>query len=745
MTTTAPAAPVSRTHPDHPGYKWLALSNTTLGVLMAVMNSSIVLISLPAIFRGIGINPLQPGNISFLLWMIMGYMLVTAVLVVTLGRLGDMYGRARIYNAGFAVFTVASIALALDPFSGSGGALWLILIRVVQGIGGAMLMANATAILTDAFPAERRGFAIGTNSVAAIGGSFIGLLVGGVLSEVDWRLVFWVSVPFGVLGTFWAYKTLRDPVARRSHKIDWWGNLTFGVGLILLLVGVIYAIQPYGTHAEGWTNPFVLTCLIAGVVVLAIFCFVETRVDQPMFNLQLFRIRAFTSGLVATLMSALSRGGLQFMLIIWLQGIWLPLHGYEYEQTPLWSAIYMLPLTVGFLVSAPISGMLSDRFGARLFATGGLVIVALTFAALLVLPTDFNYWVFAVILLVNGIGSGLFISPNMTGIMNSLPADQRGAGSGMMSTLQNSGMALSIGIFFSMLIAGLASSMPTALFSGLTAQQVPANIAGQVANLPPVGTLFAAFLGYNPMQEVLGPQVLGALPPENAATLVGKQFFPNLVTGAFHDGLVVVFAVAIAVSLVGAVASLLRGGKYVHQDVAADDRVEPAEGDPAGPALPAPTVDHVDHHAAPALSAAATGNGNGRPDGNGYAAGDSHTTGTGNGNGRPRPRPTSAPAPVPTPDGGRSLVTGHVTTPDGRPVGATLTAADSGGRQLGRARTDVEGAFTLHARPGAALLICSAPGHRPRAETVTIGAGGVRHDVVLEPTDRPARTPVAGS
>ncbi len=383
--------------------------------------------------------------------------------------------------------------------------------------------------------------------------------------------------------------------------------------------------------------------------------------------------------------------------------------------------------------------MLSDRFGARLFATGGLVIVALTFAALLVLPTDFDYWVFAVILLVNGIGSGLFISPNMTGIMNSLPADQRGAGSGMMSTLQNSGMALSIGIFFSMLIAGLASSMPTALFSGLTTQHVPANIAGEVANLPPVGTLFAAFLGYNPMQEVLGPQVLGALPPANAATLVGKQFFPNLVTGAFHDGLVVVFAVAIAVSLVGAVASLLRGGKYVHQDVAADDRVEPAEGDPAGPALPAPTVDHVDHHAAPALSAAATGNGNGRPDGNGHAAGDSHTTG--NGNGGPRPRPARALAP----DGGRSLVTGHVTTPDGRPVGATLTAADSGGRQLGRARTDVEGAFTLHARPGAALLICSAPGHRPRAETVTIGAGAVRHDVVLEPTDRPARTPVAGS
>ena len=428
-------------------------------------------------------------------------------------------------------------------------------------------------------------------------------------------------------------------------------------------------------------------------------------------------------------MSALSRGGLQFMLIIWLQGIWLPLHGYEYEQTPLWSAIYMLPLTIGFLISAPISGVLSDRFGARLFATGGLVIVALTFVGLLLVPTDFNYWIFATILFVNGIGSGLFISPNMTGIMNSLPADQRGAGSGMMSTLQNSGMALSIGIFFSMLIAGLASSMPTALFGGLTAQNVPANIAGQVANLPPVGTLFAAFLGYNPMQEVLGPQVLASLPPGNAATLVGKSFFPNLVTGSFHDGLVVVFAVAIGVSLIGALASLFRGGKYVHQDVPADERVEPAEGDPAGPALPAPTVDHAPQHAAPVdarPAPAVVGNG------------------SGNGNGNDHPQQAAPARPVPAPDGG-GVITGRVTATDGRPVGATLTATDPSGRQLGRARTDAEGTFTLRARPGSALLICSAPGYRPRAETVTIGAGGVRHDVVLEPSDRQVRTPVAGS
>lgn len=556
-----------RAGPDSPHYKWIALSNTTLGMLMATMNSSIVLISLPAIFRGIHISPLEPGNISYLLWMIMGYMLVTAVLVVTLGRIGDMYGRARIYNAGFAVFTLASILLAVDPLDGGAGALWLILVRVLQGVGGAMLMANAAAILTDAFPAERRGFALGINAMAAIGGSFIGLLVGGVLSEVDWRLVFWVSVPFGVIGTIWAYISLRSSGVRASHKIDWPGNATFAIGLILLLTGIIYAIQPYGGHSEGWTNPFVLGCLIVGVLVLGGFCVVESRVAEPMFALRLFRIRAFAFGNLAALMSSLSRGGLQFMLIIWLQGIWLPLHGYDYDETPLWSAIYMVPLTVGFLAAAPVSGWMSDRFGARIFATGGLMIVVLTFLALLLLPTDFTYWQFALILFVNGIGSGLFASPNMTGVMNSLPSDQRGAGSGMLNTLQNSGMALSIGVFFSTLIAGLAATMPSALFSGLTAQHVPTNVATAVANLPPVGTLFAAFLGYNPMQEVLGPQVLAQLPPGNAATLVGKQFFPHLVTDSFHQGLVVVFAMAIGVSLIGAIASLFRGGRFVHDEV----------------------------------------------------------------------------------------------------------------------------------------------------------------------------------
>lgn len=663
--------------PDSPRYKWFALSNTTLGVLMATMNASIVLISLPAIFRGVRINPLEPGNISYLLWMIMGYMLVTAVLVVTVGRLGDIYGRARIYNSGFAVFTVASILLAVDPLDGPGGALWLILVRVLQGIGGAMLMGNAVAILTDAFPAQRRGFAVGINAMAAIGGSFIGLLVGGVLSEVSWRLVFWVSVPFGVVGTIWAYRTLHNPPTRREHKIDWPGNVTFAVGLILLLLGIVYAIQPYGGHAEGWTNPFVLGCLICAVLVLAGFAVIETRVPEPMFALGLLRIRAFAFGSLATLMSALSRGGLQFMLIIWLQGIWLPLHGYDYEQTPLWSAIYMVPLTVGFLLAAPVSGWLSDRFGARTFATGGLLIVVLTFVALLLLPTDFTYWQFAMILFVNGIGSGLFASPNMTGVMNSVPADQRGVGSGMLSTLQNSGMALSIGVFFSTLIAGLATTMPGSLYSGLTAQQVPAAVAARVADLPPVGTLFAAFLGYNPMQEILGPGVLDRLPVGNAATLVGKQFFPHLVTDSFHQGLVVVFATAIGVSLVGAIASLFRGARFVHDEVPG---AGPGTSTEAGSARGGVLVGRV-------------------------------TGGSAGGRGRTH----SA-------------------------IAAKLTLVDFHGVQLARTQTEADGRFRLPGPPGAAVLVFASPGHQPFATVVTPADADRRHDVVL-PCVAPAAGP----
>ncbi|QGN35517.1 MFS transporter [Microlunatus sp. Gsoil 973] len=533
---------------------------------MATINSSIVLIALPDIFRGIGVNPLEPSNTSLLLWLIMGYLVVTAVLVVSFGRLGDMFGRVRMYNAGFAVFTLFSILLSLTWLHGTAGALWLIIIRILQGVGGALLMANSSAILTDAFPTNQRGLALGLNQVAGIAGSFIGLVLGGVLAPIEWHIVFLVSVPVGVFGTVWAYWKLHDTGHRHAATVDWWGNISFAAGLIALLIGITYGIQPYRDHTMGWTNPMVLVLMIGGAVVLAVFCVIETRVSDPMFRLGLFRIRAFTAGNVASLLASLGRGGLMFLLIIWLQGIWLPRHGYSFEQTPLWAGIYMLPMTLGFLIAGPASGWLSDRFGARAFGTGGMVVAALSFVWLALMPVDFSYWEFALALLLNGLGMGLFASPNRAGIMNSLPRQRRGAGAGMTATFQNAAMVLSIGVFFTLMVAGLSKALPQAMSSGLTAQGVPADVAARVAALPPVSVLFASLLGYNPVQTILGPQVLGQLPAANAHFLTGRAFFPSLISGPFADGLGVAFAFAIIACLIAGVASLLRGGKYVYAE-----------------------------------------------------------------------------------------------------------------------------------------------------------------------------------
>ena len=562
-------------------YKWIALSNTTLGITMATIDASIVIIAMPAIFRGIHLDPLAPGNVSYLLWMIIGYLLVTAVLVVTLGRLGDIYGRVRIYNLGFVVFTAASIALSLDPFQGSSGALWLIGWRIVQAFGGAMLMANAAAILTDAFPARQRGMALGINQISAISGQLIGLLLGGLLAAWDWRAVFWVNVPIGVFGTIWAYRSLHEIASTRRARIDWAGNLTFALGAGLLLVAITYGIQPYGGHPTGWTSPFVLGGLAVGVAALIAFCIMETRISEPMFQLSLFRIRAYAAGNIASLLSSIARGGLQFILIIWLQGIWLPLHGYDFAVTPLWAGIYLVPLATGFLLAGPVSGYLSDRFGQRLFATSGLLITAAGFTGLMLLPVDFPYWAFALLIFCNGIGSGLFASPNTSAIMSSVPARHRGAASGMRATFQNSGVSLSIGIFFSLMIAGLASTLPRTLAGGLRAQGVPAPLAAHVAALPPVSTLFASFLGYNPIRSLLRSSgELARLPHRGVATLTGKQFFPHLISGPFHHGLVIVFTAAIGMSVLGALVSLTRGRQFYY------DKPEAAAGLPdagAGP------------------------------------------------------------------------------------------------------------------------------------------------------------------
>ncbi len=549
-----------------PHYKWIALSNTTVAVLLATIDSSIMLIAMPQIFHGIALNPLEPRNTLYLLWMILGYQVVTSVLVVSLGRLGDMFGRVRMYNLGFIVYTVASLALTLDPYTGQIGALWLVVGRIFQGIGAAFLVANSGAILTDAFPPNQRGLALGINNVAGISGNFLGLILGGVLAAIHWRLIFLVSVPFGLFGTLWSYLKLKEIGHRHPTRIDWGGNVSFATGLTLIMVGITWGIQPAGGHDMGWSSAPVLALLGAGIAAMLAFAVIEARVSAPMFRLPLFRIRAFTFGTLSTFLSAIGRGGLMFMLIIWLQGVWLPLHGYSFEQTPLWAGLFMLPLSAGFLLAGPLSGVLSDRLGARYFATGGMLGAAASLVLLMMLPINFRYSAFAAILLLSGVSMGAFAAPNRAAVMNSLPARDRGAGGGMNATFQNAAQVLSIGIFFSLMIAGLATTLSTTLERGLMQHGVSASVARHVGSLPPVSVLFGAFLGYNPIRTLLGPGVLAHLSSANRAALTGRYFFPKLIAAPFRAGLTAAFSFAAATCLIAAAASWSRGSHYVHQD-----------------------------------------------------------------------------------------------------------------------------------------------------------------------------------
>jgi MFS family permease len=547
-------------------YKWVALSNTTLGVLMAAINGTITLISLPAIFKGIDINPLN--SFQYLLWLLFGYSVVTATLLVTFGRISDMFGRVRFYNIGFMVFTLGSILLYLTPGKGDLAADYLIIFRVVQGIGGAFLFSNSAAILTDAFPYNERGKALGLNQVAALAGSLAGLILGGVLSAINWRYVFLVSVPVGVGGTLWSYLKLKElATIRRDQKIDVYGNGAFAGGLTLLLVAVTYGLLPYGSSATGWGNPWVIAGLASGVALLGAFPFIESRVPDPMFRLELFRRRIFAAANFAGLLGSIGRGGVMLMLIIMLQGIWLPLHGYSYASTPFWAGIYMLPMMLGFVVMGPLSGWLSDRYGARLLATTGMIVAAAAFLGLSTLPYNFNYPEFASILFVMGMGSGMFASPNTASIMNSVPPEHRGAASGMRATLQNTGQTISLAIFFTIVLEILAGKLPSVLSSAVVSAGAPSALAYAFSKIPPTGALFAAFLGYNPVASILQqlpPSIRSAIPSSALNVLTGKHWFPTVIASPFMQALSVSFYIGAAISLVAAVSSALRGRVYIY-------------------------------------------------------------------------------------------------------------------------------------------------------------------------------------
>jgi EmrB/QacA subfamily drug resistance transporter len=554
-------------------YKWVALSNTTLGTLMASIDSTIVLIALPAIFRGININPFT--SFQYMLWILFGYSIVTATLLVTFGRLSDMFGRVRLYNLGFAIFTVGSVLCSITPSQGDAGAIELIVFRIIQGVGGAFLFANSAAIITDAFPINERGKALGINQISFLSGSLVGLVLGGTLAIYDWRLVFIVSVPVGVVGTVWSYLKLKERGSiRRNQKLDVWGNLAFGAGLTLILAGVIYGLIPYGNSAMGWGSQWVIAALVAGAGLLIAFPVIESHVAEPMFRLELFKIRAFGAGNLASIFSSMARGGVMIMLIILLQGIWLPLHGYSFDSTPFWCGILMIPMSIGFLLTGPISGYLSDKHGARLLATSGMVISAASFAGFILLPANFLYVSFATVLFIMGLGNGVFASPNMAAIMNSVPAEHRGAASGMRATLQNSAMMISQSIFFTIIIVSLTASLPGALSTAVTSAGAPAALAKALSATPASSALFASFLGYNPVATILQTipaSSLNAIPKATIDFLTGSSFFPNAISSPFMTALREAFIIGAAMCVVAAVCSVLRGKKY------ANEQQKPAE------------------------------------------------------------------------------------------------------------------------------------------------------------------------
>ena len=543
-------------------YKWIALSNTTLGGIMAAIDSSILIISLPAILKGLGVNPLAPGSTDLLLWLLLGYTIASASFVVTIGRLSDMFGRVRIYNFGFLIFAVASTLLYVSSLfiSGAQGAIVLIILRVIQGVGGSFLMANGAAILTDAFPYNERGKALGFNQIAAVGGSLFGLVVGGILASIDWHLVFLVSVPVGILGTIWAYLGLREiSTVDKNKKFDIPGNITFACALILILLGLTYYIVPAAA------TEYAGIMIVAGLLIMILFLYIETKVENPMLSLNLFKIRAFAAGNISLLLAGIARGGLQFMIIIWLQGIWLPLHGINFVDTPLNAAIDILPLPIGFMLLGPLSGYLSDRYGARIFSTVGMLINVVGFILLASLPANFNYPTFAAILFMLGVGQGMFAAPNTTAIMNSVPPERRGVTSGMRATFMNVSTMFSIVIFFSVLTIGVSDGLPSALYKGLIAQNVSAQLSLNISKIAPSSALFASLLGYNPMKALIPTSSFNMLTSATQQAITGPAFFSNLISSPFISGMSIVMYLGAFLSFIAAIASWQRGPRYINE------------------------------------------------------------------------------------------------------------------------------------------------------------------------------------
>jgi EmrB/QacA subfamily drug resistance transporter len=423
-------------------YKYTVLTNTTIGSFMSQLDGNIVLIALPTITRSLNATAFEA------LWVLMGYILMTAVSLLTFGRLADMYGKVRLYNVGFAIFTIGSglCSLALNGTM-------LVAFRLVQGLGAALIWANNAAILTDAFPPNERGRAIGINLVAGISGSVIGLVLGGVLTEsLGWRSVFWINLPIGAFATFWAYAKLRELGTIGHGKIDVPGNILFAGGLTMFLAGLtLGALSQYTATYFG--------LMVVGLLMVAGFGYVELKVRSPLMDLKLFRIRPFTAGIVSNLLSSIARSGVSLVLTIFFQGALL--------LDPLTAGLWLIPFAAAFVSVGPLAGFLSDKYGARGFTTTGLIISVAGFLGLAMIPSNVSYETLALLMVLVGIGGGMFVAPNMSSIMTSAPVTERGIASGMSATLVTTGSLLSLSISFAVLATSINSTVLQAVFAGL--------------------------------------------------------------------------------------------------------------------------------------------------------------------------------------------------------------------------------------------------------------------------------------
>ncbi|MGC8608394.1 MAG: MFS transporter [Thermoplasmata archaeon] len=547
-------------------YKWIALSNTTLGQLMATINTSIIIVALPPIFRNIDLNPLSPVSFPYLLWSIISYMIVISSLLVTVGKLSDIFGRVRLYNLGFAIFTLGSILLFILPGHGVSAALELIIFRMVQAIGGSFLMANSLAIITDNFPEKERGFAVSINSLASVAGVSIGIVVGGIVSVIYWRYVFLISVPIGIFGTAWSYIMLKDNSKKKTESLDLPGNFFFVISLVLLLLGSTYGITPYRKSPMGWANPFVIAAFIGGMVAMIIFIFIEKHAKNPMFRLDFFKIRSFSIGNFTGFVSAMGMMGLMYMLTVLLQGVWLPLHGIPFYMTPFWAGVYMLPATVSMAIFGIVGGKLSGRRSIKILTTMGLLISSVSFVLLATLPYNFYYIYLALYLIIFGMGYGLFNSPNIANVMSSVPSENRGVAAGMLNTMRNVGYGASMAVFFSILIYGLSIYLPGNMQSSLSVAGA-GGILSYLTSMPPTVALFSAFLGIDPIPSILSTipaNVVDKIPSSALRIITGSKWFSSVLAPALGNSFAMVFYIVAGITFASAVISLFRPSSKNH-------------------------------------------------------------------------------------------------------------------------------------------------------------------------------------